>query len=153
MLFPFTRIWTRRQKGLIVGCGVCALAAFGALIYGYERYYRSPGQEILYGTWHNGDCVDCTDDLTLYADHSFIWSGFGLGRYWIDVTGKWYADFNRLLLFPDRRDVDEPAFGVIRLAGVTDQELRITDGKYVMTYMRQKTMTREEIQSMVDKAD
>ncbi len=152
MLFPFTRVWTRRQKALIVGCVVFALASFAALIYGYERYYRGPGQEILYGTWHNGDCLDCTSDLTLYPDHTFISSGFGMGRYWINDSGKWYADFNRIFLFGER-DFDKPAFAVLRLAGVTDRELQITDGKGFMTYVRQKTMTREEIGSMVAKAD
>jgi hypothetical protein len=153
MPYPFPRSWTRRQKRVIVASVVLAIAFCTAGIYGYERYYRGPGQEILFGTWHNGDCIDCTDDLTLYPNHTFVWSGFGVGRYWIDVTGKWYADFNRLLFFPDRRDVDEPAFGVVRLAGVTDNELKITDGKWTMTYARRKTMTRYEIKSMADKVD
>ena len=153
MLFPFTRNWSRRQKRLIVGCVVFAIAAFGALIYVYERYYRGPGQEILCGTWHNGDCLDCSFDLTLYPDHTFISSGEGMGRYWINYTGKWYADFNRIFLFPDRRDVDDPALAVLRLAGVTDTELKTTDGKGIMTYRRAKTMTRQEIQSLADKAD
>ena len=145
MLFPFTRSWTRRQKWLLVGSVVLALAFCGAGIYGYERYYRGPGQEILHGTWHNHDGMDSSEDLTLYPDHTFISSGEGMGRYSIDLTGKWYADFNRILLFPDRRDVDEPSFGVLRLAGVTDKELKITDGKRIATYVRRKTMTREEL--------
>jgi hypothetical protein len=153
MLFPFTRVWTRRQKGLIVGSVVFGLASFAALIYGYERYSRGPGQEILYGTWHSANCIDCTFDLTFFPDHTFISSGEGMGRYWIDNTGKWYADFNRILLFPDRRDVDEPALGVIKLAGVADNELKVDFAKGIMIYERRKTMTREEIQSLVDKAD
>ncbi len=152
MLFPFTRVWTPRQKVLIVGSVVLALVSFGACIYGYERYYRGPGQEILYGTWHNSDGLDSTIDLTLYSDHTFIDSGEGMGRYWINDTGKWYADFNRIFFF-GRRDFDKPPFEVLRLAGVTDNELKTTDGKWVMTFIRKKTLTREELQSMADKAD
>jgi hypothetical protein len=153
MLFPFTRSWTRRQKWFIVGSGTLALAACCALVYGYERYYRGPGQEILYGSWHNSDGMDYTIDLTLYPDHTFIFSGEGMGRYHIDGNGKWYADFNRIIFFPDRYDVDQPALGAWRLAGVTDNELKITDGKWVSLFRRIKTMTREEIQSLADKAD
>jgi hypothetical protein len=152
MLFPFTRFWTRRQKWLIVGSVVLALALCSAGIYGYERYYRGPGQEILYGTWHFSDCLDCTIDLTLYPDHTFIASSEGMGRYWIDDTGKWYADFNRIFLFGER-DIDKPPFAVLKLAGVTDLKLKIASGDGIMTYTRSKMLTREEIQSMVAKAD
>jgi hypothetical protein len=150
MLFPFTRAWTRRQKWLIVGSVVAALAFCVAGIYGYERYYRGPGQEILYGTWHNGDCLDCSVDLTFYPDHTFISSSFGVGRYWIDDTGKWYADFNRIFFFGER-DVDKSGFAVRRLAGVTDKELKIAYPQGTMTFTREKTMSREEIQNLVDK--
>ena len=152
MLLPRSHPWTRRQKGLIVGSVVLALVSFGALIYGYERYYRGPGQAVLYGTWHSSACIDCTFDLTLYPDHTFISSGESLGRYWIHDTGTWYADFNRIFL--SRRDVDEHApLVIMKLAGVTDNELKITNGDWVQTWTRGKTMTREEIQSMVGKAD
>lgn len=151
MLFPFTRVWTRRQKGLIVGSAVLALALSAALIYGYERYYRGPGQEILYGTWHSSACIDCSFDLTLYPDHTFISSGESLGRYWVNDTGTWYADFNSIFL--RRRDADERALVIMKLSDVTDKELKITHGDWVETWTRGKTMTREEIQSMVGKAD
>jgi hypothetical protein len=149
MLFPFTRSWTRRQKWLIVSSVVSALAFCGAGIYGYERYYRGPGQEILYGTWHSGACIDCTMDLTFFPNHTFISSGESMGRYWVDDTGTWYVDFNRILL--RRRDVDEHPLVVLKLADVTDTELKIAYGDRIMTYTRDKTMTREEIYRMADK--
>src|SRR5687768_15617019 len=97
MLFPFTRVWTRRQKGLIVSCVVFGFASFGALIYSYERYYRGPGPETLYGTWkgsvdwHGSDAY-----LQFDADHTFsVWD-----RAWFKdqsekpefvTKGRWYA--------------------------------------------------------------
>ena len=151
MLFPFTRVWTRRQKTLIVSSVVFGLASVGALIYAYERYYRGPGQEILYGTWHSSNCIDCTFDLTLYPDHTFISSGESMGRYWINDKGTWYADFNRIFL--RRRDADEHALAIMKLADITEDKLKIAVDDGTMTYSRIKTMTREEIQSMADRAD
>ncbi len=151
MLIPPVHAWTRRQKWLIVGSAVMALAACGALVFAYERYYRGPGQEILYGTWHGSACIDCTVDLTLYPDHTFISSGESLGQYWINDTGTWYADFNTIFL--RRRDADEQALVLMKLVDVTDKELKITHGDWVETWRRGKTMTREQIQNMVGKAD
>jgi hypothetical protein len=62
MLFPRSHSWTRRQKGLIVGSVVLALASFGALVYGYERYYRGPGESAFYGTWLDPIFSDDTQD-------------------------------------------------------------------------------------------
>ena len=54
MLFPFTRVWTRRQKILVVASGLFVIVLSAALLYGYERYYRGRGEEMLYGTWKGG---------------------------------------------------------------------------------------------------
>lgn len=151
MLFPRSNAWTLRQKRLIVVSAVMALAAFSALVYGYERYYRGPGQEVLYGTWHSSACIDCTFDLTLFPNHTFISSGESMGRYGINDTGTWYADFNRIFL--QRRDADEHALVIMKLSDVTGKELKISHSDWVETWTRGKTMTREEIERMVGKAD
>jgi hypothetical protein len=151
MLFPFTHAWTRRQKALIVGSGLLALTLSAALIYGYERYYRGPGEEVLYGTWQGEGCIDCTQDLTLYPDHTFISSGESLGQYTIYDTGTWYADFNTIFL--RRRNADEGALVLMKLSDVTEKELKIARNDRVETWTRGKTLTREQIQSMVGKTD
>ena len=138
-------------EGFDRGLGLIGTHAVAALIYGYERYYRGPGQGILYGTWHSSACIDCSFDLTLYPDHTFISSGESLGRYWINDTGTWYADLNSIFL--RRRDADERALVIMKLVDVTDKELKITHGDWVETWTRGKTMTREQIQNMVGKAD
>ena len=151
MLFPSTHAWTRRQKAFIVGSGVLAVVLSAALIYGYERYYRGPGEEVLYGTWQGSGCIDCSQELTLYPDHTFISSGESLGQYTIYDTGTWYADLNTIFL--RRRNADEGALVLMKLADVTDKELKIARNDRVETWTRGKTLTREQIQSMVGKTD
>ena len=152
MLFPSTHAWTLRQKALIVGSGMLAVVLSAALIYGFEHYYRGPGQEVLYGTWHGSGCLDCSNELTLYPDHTFISSGESLGQYTIYDTGTWYADFNTIFL--RRRAADEyPPLVLMKLSDVTEKELKIARGDRVETWTRGKTLTREQIQNMVGKSD
>ena len=87
MLLPGSHPWTRRQKRIIVGWGVLALAAFGALIYSYERYYRGPSESAFCGTW-------LFDEQYYYEftrDHTFsIFERAGEPDTAI-VKGRWYA--------------------------------------------------------------
>jgi hypothetical protein len=122
-----------------------------ALIYCYERYYRGPGEEVLYGTWQGEGCIDCTQDLTLYPDHTFISSGESLGQYTIYDTGTWYVDFNTIFL--RRRNADEGALVLMKLSDVKEKELKIARNDRVETWTRGKTLTREQLQSMVGKTD
>src|SRR4051812_21218953 len=49
--FPRSRAWTPIQKWLITSLALLALAAFGILVYKYERYHRGPSESAFFGTW------------------------------------------------------------------------------------------------------
>jgi hypothetical protein len=93
MLFPFTRVWTRRQKRLIVGSVVLALASFGAAIYGFERYYRGPSDSILVGTWEMTMPygMDSATWVKLGPDHTAIWFSDSIAGYQEDFRSHWFA--------------------------------------------------------------
>src|ERR1017187_2748817 len=102
------------------------------------------------GTWQSTSCVDCTNDYTFYPDHTFIMSGESLGRYWLNDTGKWFLDYKRILLRRNNRK--EPALVILNIHDVTPDEVKISHADRIGTLKRIKTLTREEIQRMVDGA-
>jgi len=126
MLFPFTRVWTRRQKAFIVGCVVCAFASFGALIYGYERYYRGPGQETLYGMWYGPNFF--TNDpgyLELSRDGNFSFGTFSHdGQLHPIFEGRWYAGGTKIHLLFNPDTVNQRPW-VLNIVDVEGDELRI----------------------------
>jgi hypothetical protein len=92
MLFPFTRVWTRRQKGLIVGSAVLALALSAALIYGYERYYRGPSEGAFFGIWETASDPDSLIYYEFRPDQTFSVSlSPAMDEESIFGTGRWYA--------------------------------------------------------------
>jgi len=79
MLIP-THAWSRRQKWLVVSSVVLALTSIGALIYGYERYYRGPSDAAFVGTWR--DTTPAMDSITYYRfkpDATFDLISDGMG--------------------------------------------------------------------------
>ena len=132
MLFPFTRVWTRRQKAFIVTFVILGLASFAALIYGYERYYRGPGQEIFHGAWKGSlDWHGSEYWFQFYADHTFsFWD-----RAWFDpadskpaliTKGRWYAGGRFLYLrYPSTFRPDGPALQLWHIEDVSRDELRL----------------------------
>ena len=125
-----------------------ALCSVFALLFG-GCDQRKTAEAQFVGSWHSSACIDCTFDLTFFPDHTFISSGESLGRYWINGVGKWYLDYKRIFL--RRKDADEHALIILKVADVTPDELKISHGDWVETYKRVKTMTREEIQNMAEK--
>jgi hypothetical protein len=99
MLFPVTHSRTRRQKWLIVGAVVVGLALCGACIYGYERYYRGPDEEMLYGTWQFSS-IDATGRMLFRADHTYsTMFPFEDLRDWKVVTkGTWRVEGRYLVV-------------------------------------------------------
>ncbi|HYJ04491.1 MAG TPA: hypothetical protein VEX43_05115 [Chthoniobacterales bacterium] len=132
MLFPFTRSWTRQQKWLIIGGVVSAFAICGACIYGYERYYRGPGQEMLYGTWHGTlDWHGSDAYFQFSADHTFsLWD-----RAWFEdadknpefvTKGRWHAGGRFLYLrYPPDFRPDGRVLEFWHIEDISPQELRM----------------------------
>ncbi len=132
MLFPFTRVWTRRQKILAVASGSFVLVLSAALIYGYERYYRGRGEEILYGTWKGGlDRHGSENWFEFRSDHTFsLWD-----RAWFAkpdsnpefvTKGRWYAGGRFLYLrFPPGFRTDGGVLEFWHIDDISPQELRM----------------------------
>ncbi len=91
MLIPRTHTWTRKQRWLIIGSAVAALASFAALVYGYERYYRGPSESAFFGAWE----TTLEDSIFYYefkSDHSFsVFSSPSMDEESFLVRGRWYA--------------------------------------------------------------
>jgi hypothetical protein len=132
MLFPFTRSWTRRQKWLIVGSVVVALAFCGACICGYERYCRGPDQEMFYGIWKGTlDYHGSEAYFQFRADHTFsVWD-----RAWFVDAGKkpefvtkgrWYAGGKFLYMrYPAGFYTDGRVLEFWLIDDISPQELRM----------------------------
>ena len=92
MLGP-VQAWSRKQKLLILTTAVAALAAFAALIYTYERYYRGPTDSILVGTWEMTMPygLDTATWVKLDPDHTAIWFSDGFGGHREDFRSSWFA--------------------------------------------------------------
>jgi hypothetical protein len=92
MLLPRSHAWTRRQKWLIVAAAALVVVAVSAAVGVYERYYRGPSEEILYGTW---EAVDFLDGETIYfhfrPDQTFTAGGLSEREFNPFANGRWYA--------------------------------------------------------------
>lgn len=131
MLLPHTHAWARWQKWLIVSLAIVTLATFGALIYGYERYYRGPSEAAFFGTWQG--TVDWHGNDWYFqfgADHTFsIW------MRWLEdadkepefvAKGRWYAGGRFLYLrYSSEFRPDGPELDLWLIDDVSPQELRL----------------------------
>ena len=136
MLLSRTHAWTRRQKWLLVSSVVLALAVFGAFIYGVERYYRGPGEEILYGTWEGPADYHGSDAYIQFdADHTFsLWD-----RAWFArpdskpefvTKGRWYAGGRFVYLrFPSTYRPDGPALQILHIDDISPREFRLRQSR------------------------
>src|SRR5438045_7596756 len=91
MPFPRSHTWSRRQRWLIIGSAVVALASFGALVYRYERYHRGPSESAFFGAWET-----TLEDSTFYyefkSDHTFlVFNSPSMDEESFLVRGRWYA--------------------------------------------------------------
>src|SRR5216684_1014394 len=105
MLFPRSHTWTRRQKRLIVGSVVLALASFGALVYSYERYHRGPTDSVLFGTWQDTlPAMDSASYFQFNPDHSLVYFAESMTELIVVARGKWYAGGEYIYLRLDDKD-------------------------------------------------
>ena len=133
MLFPLTRAWTRKQKALIVGSAVLALASSAALIYGFERYHRGPDDSIFVGTWrgtidYNIDEVDAT--FRFRRDRTFDRGS--------EPVGRWQGGGEFLYLRERADDASEPyhRLQIWHLDSITQSELRMRDTDGVRAHLK-----------------
>ena len=92
MLLPHAHAWTRTQKWALLIATALGIAALGTSVFVYERYYRGPGEDILYGDW---EAVDFLADDTIYfrfrPDQTFTAGGLFDGKFNPFSDGRWYA--------------------------------------------------------------
>ena len=129
-----------------------------ALIYGYERDYRGPGEEVLYGTWKGS--VDWHGSDTYFefrAHHTFsVWD-----RAWFDAAdkkpefvtkGRWYAGGRFLYLrYPSEFRPDGRMLEFWHIDDISPQELRMRywrDGGVHIFHRVDAVTTRASNQAM-----
>ena len=127
MLFPFTHVWTRRQKGLIVGSVVSALALAAALIYGYERYHRGPDDSFYVGIWRG--TIDY-NVATIHANFRFKPNHiYHIVEGESEPSGKWYGGGEFLYLRQRLDDASGPydRLQIWHIDSMTWSDLRMHD--------------------------
>jgi hypothetical protein len=136
---PAVHAWTRRQRALIVGSIVLALASFGALIYAYERYYRGPGEELLYGRWAATDFIS---EGTIYfrfrSNQTFSVGGDFEDEFGPWASGRWYAGGSLIFLRFSGDDFAGIRPVVLRIVDIQNDELRVrlNGEKTIYTFRR-----------------
>src|SRR5437667_4955681 len=92
MLLPHSHAWTRMQKWAVLTATAVGIAALGTAVFVYERYYRGPSEDILYGDW---EAVDFLGGDTIYfrfrPDQTFSAGGLFEGKFNPFSDGRWYA--------------------------------------------------------------
>jgi hypothetical protein len=138
MLLPRPYAWTRKKRWRIVASVVVALSLFVTGVYVYERCYRGPGQEVLYGAW-KGLAVASDDPVYLDfgRDGTFSLDEPSEARLDRVVAGKWYAAGKHIYL-QFRAEAQPRHVVILHIVDITDNELRIryTGGGNVYTYRR-----------------
>jgi hypothetical protein len=101
-MLTLAHAWSRKQRWLIVTSAALGLVLLAAVIYGYERYYRGPGEEAFYGTWLNP--MFDSDEPQYWEfrpDQTFAIVMVTGGEKWSIVEGRRYAGGpNVYLRFP-----------------------------------------------------
>ena len=80
------------QKWTLLTTTALGIAVLGATVFVYERYYRGPGEEILYGDW---EAVDFLAGDTIYfrfrPAQAFTAGGLDQGEFNPFSDGRWYG--------------------------------------------------------------
>jgi hypothetical protein len=125
-MLTLAHAWSRKQRWLIATSAALGLVLLTAVISGYERYYRGPGEEALYGTWL--DPMFDSDDIQYWefrSDHTFAIVMMIGGEKTSIVEGRWYAGgLNIYLRFP--ADFTGPARpAVMRIVDISSQQFTV----------------------------
>jgi hypothetical protein len=139
MLLPRSYCWTPAQRWLIVGVVVFALAAFGALVYTYERHHPGPGESALYGTWQVPNFwFDNPVYLQLSPDQTFSIGSVFEGKWSPFTTGRWYAGGPNIYLRFSADGIGERRPLILHIVDIRPNEFRVRMSRYgeVLTYRR-----------------
>jgi hypothetical protein len=134
MLLPRSHAWTPLQKRIIAALVVLGVAAFAALVYGYERHHRGPTDRVLVGTWHC-DMLNTTGANEVYyrfnPDHTYHEFYPDLPRDDEKVgppSGTWYAGGDFIYLRIPRENTSGPLLEAWHIDTMTPTELQIHCG-------------------------
>jgi hypothetical protein len=139
MLFPRSYAWTRTQKRVIVVSTVIGLTALMLFIYSYERHYRGPGEEILYGRWASSDFIsEGTVYFHLKPNHAFSVGGDFEDEFGPWASGRWYAGGSLIFLRFSGEDFAGSRPTVWRIVDIQADEFRIRHigDKTIYTFRR-----------------
>jgi len=126
-LLPYSYVWTRFQKWLIVGTVVTALAVCGAGIYYYERHCRVT-DSVFIGTWRFPPLFGDDIYFRLNADHTFRTFSRDVPEE-KSMRGHWFGGgdflyFRRPIFDPDGFLNDHPLY-IWRVESISQNQLHV----------------------------
>jgi hypothetical protein len=130
MLLPRSHSWTPLQKWLILGGLIGVMVVFSGFVYVYERHYRGPTDNVLFGTWQRCEDLFGVHGCSYYrldSDHTFRVSD-ELGNDY--ERGIWYAGGDFLYFrrpFHDAGGNVVAPLDVWRLEAISSTQLSIRD--------------------------
>ena len=140
MLLPHAHAWTRTQKWAVLIATALGIAALATSVFVYERYYRGPGEDILYGDW---EAVDFLGDDTIYfrfrPDQTFTAGGLSEGKFNPFSDGRWYAGGPNIYIRFSADDIRAPQrVIVLHIVDIQPDEVhvRLLGGGQVYTFRR-----------------
>jgi hypothetical protein len=127
MLLPHSHAWTRTQKWAIIAAIALGIAALGTSAFVYERYYRGPGEDILYGDW---EAIDFQGGDTIYfrfrPDQTFTAGGLFEGQFNPFSDGRWYAGGPNIYIRFSADDIRAPQrVIVLHIVDIHRNEVRV----------------------------
>ena len=115
------------QRRLIVAAGILGLVTVTMLVYAYERHYRGPGENVLFGTWADPDPEwdGRTFYYRLHSDHTFEFLSDLHDEESILVRGRWHAAGDVVFFSLRLEDAPDRKLLVWRIDHISADELRI----------------------------
>jgi hypothetical protein len=128
------------QKWAVLTATALGIAALGTAVFVYERYYRGPGEDILYGDW---EAVDFLAGDTIYfrfrPDQTFTAGGLFEGEFNPFSDGRWYAGGPNIYIRFSADDIRAPQRVIIlHIVDIQPKEvhLRLTRDGQIYTFRR-----------------
>jgi hypothetical protein len=115
------------------------VAAFTTSVCIYERYYRGPGEDILYGDWEAIDFLGDTIYFRFRPDQTFTAGGLFEGEFNPFADGRWYAGGPNIYIRFSADDIRAPQrIIVLHIVDIQPHEVHVRllrDGQ-VYTFRR-----------------